>query len=232
VSRLACGRTYHPSPVSRRLQALRWSLQTPARRARQRAEAAIARWRQGTWPALKRGRTPRGTPPLVVDDSGGYPVPSVVRTDAPGGHTPIRKAWWTREPLAAISAISPAGQRDGHGPEGAFNSAPVVAFLAHRLRAVPGPRGLIWAGAPIHRRRVLTECLANGAQQRLPAARLPAAAPDLNPGEGRWAQLHGVELRTVCGFSLASLRQELRDAVTRGRRKPRLIKGCFEGAKL
>jgi hypothetical protein len=36
----------------------------------------------------------------------------------------------------------------------------------------------------------------------------------------------------VCGFSLTHLRQELRDAVKRVRRKPRGIKGRFAGAKL
>ena len=56
VIRLACGLTYHPSHVGRLLKAMRWSLQKPARRARQRDEAAIARWRQETWPALNRGR--------------------------------------------------------------------------------------------------------------------------------------------------------------------------------
>jgi transposase len=56
VIRLAFGVTYHPTHVGRLLQALRWSPQKPVRRARQRDEAAIAHWRQETWPAIKRGR--------------------------------------------------------------------------------------------------------------------------------------------------------------------------------
>jgi transposase len=59
VIRLEFGITYHPSHVSRVLQAMRWSLQKPARRARQRDEAAIARWREERWSALKRGPKPR-----------------------------------------------------------------------------------------------------------------------------------------------------------------------------
>ena len=74
--------------------------------------------------------------------------------------------------------------------------------------------------------------MANGAAARLHLERLPAYAPDLNPSEGLWAHLKGVELRNVCCFSLAHLRQELRDAVKRVRRKPRILKGCFEGAGL
>ena len=52
------GISYHPVHVGRLLQALRWSPQKPMRRARQRDEAAIACWREETWPAIKRGRKP------------------------------------------------------------------------------------------------------------------------------------------------------------------------------
>jgi transposase len=55
VIRLEFGVAYHPVHVGRLLQAISWSPQKPARRARQRDEAAIARWREDTWPALKRG---------------------------------------------------------------------------------------------------------------------------------------------------------------------------------
>jgi transposase len=58
VMRLEFGVSYHPVHVGRILKGLRWSSQKPARRARQRDEAAIARWRQETWPAIKRGHTP------------------------------------------------------------------------------------------------------------------------------------------------------------------------------
>jgi transposase len=60
VIRLACGVSYHPRHVGRLCQTIRWSPQKPARRARQRDEAAITRWREDTWPAFNRGRRPRG----------------------------------------------------------------------------------------------------------------------------------------------------------------------------
>jgi transposase len=55
VLQLEFGVSYHPVHVGRLLKALRWSPQKPARRARQRDEAAIAHWREQTWPALNRG---------------------------------------------------------------------------------------------------------------------------------------------------------------------------------
>jgi transposase len=58
VIRLEFGVSYHPRHVGRLCQAIRWTPQKPARRARQRDEAAIVRWREETWPAIKRGRKP------------------------------------------------------------------------------------------------------------------------------------------------------------------------------
>ena len=65
VIRLECGLSYHPVHVGRLCQAIGWSPQKPARRARQRDEAAIARWRGDTWPALNRGRRPSSRPSVL-----------------------------------------------------------------------------------------------------------------------------------------------------------------------
>ena len=59
VIRLEFGISYHPAQVSRVCRAMRWSPQKPARRARQCDEVAIARWRDETWPAIKRGHKRR-----------------------------------------------------------------------------------------------------------------------------------------------------------------------------
>jgi transposase len=49
-----CGLRLHPGHLWRVLGALGFSPQRPARRAFQRDEAAIARWKKRTWPALKK----------------------------------------------------------------------------------------------------------------------------------------------------------------------------------
>jgi transposase len=180
----------------------------------------------------QKGAEAREQTILFIDESGFYPLPSVVRTYAPLGQTPIVRAWCTRDPLAAIGAISPEGKLYFHRQDHPLNSDDVVGFLEHLRREVPGRMVIIWDGAPIHRSHVIKEFLANGAAQRLHLERLPAYAPELNPGEGLWQQLKGVELRNVCCFNIPHLRHELRDAVKRVRRKPRLIKGFFRGAKL
>ena len=55
VIRKEFGVSYHPAHISRLLKALGLSLQKPARRANQRDEEAIERWKEERWPSLKKG---------------------------------------------------------------------------------------------------------------------------------------------------------------------------------
>jgi transposase len=50
--------TYHPGHVWRILTDMGWSCQKPERRARERDEAAIARWRQEEWPRVEKKPAP------------------------------------------------------------------------------------------------------------------------------------------------------------------------------
>jgi transposase len=53
------GVQYHKRHISRLLEQLRWSPQTPIVRALQRDEAAIAHFREQRWPALKKTQRSR-----------------------------------------------------------------------------------------------------------------------------------------------------------------------------
>jgi transposase len=150
----------------------------------------------------------------------------------PSRPDPVRREWWTRDHLSAISGLTPEGKLYVHGQEPALNSVDIVAFLEHLLREVPGRLLILWDGGPMHRRHLIEAFLAKGAAERPHVERLPADAPELNPGEGLCGHLKGVELRNLCCCNLNHLRQERREAGKRVRRKPRVIKGFFSGAKL
>lgn len=49
------GVSYHPGHVWKILRSLGWSPQRPERRARERNEEAVERWRRQDWPRLKKG---------------------------------------------------------------------------------------------------------------------------------------------------------------------------------
>jgi transposase len=48
------GVEYHPSSVWHILRSMEWSCQKPERRARERDDKAVARWRQDDWPRIKK----------------------------------------------------------------------------------------------------------------------------------------------------------------------------------
>ena len=49
-----CGVRYHPGHVGRILRSLGWTLQRPARRAKERDEAVIRQWVRCRWPTVKK----------------------------------------------------------------------------------------------------------------------------------------------------------------------------------
>jgi hypothetical protein len=97
--------------------------------------------------------------------------------------------------------VSPEGKLYFSCQDCALNSADVVAFLEHLLREVPGRMVIIWDGAPIHRSHMIKAFLANGAAQRLHLERLPAYAPELNPGEVSGSSSKG----SSCAMCVASI---------------------------
>jgi transposase len=56
------GVKYHPAHVSRILKELGWTPQKPIRRAKQRKEGEIKRWKEERWPALKKRRPRKDEP--------------------------------------------------------------------------------------------------------------------------------------------------------------------------
>jgi transposase len=129
-----------------------------------------------------------------------------------------------------ISGISPDGALFLLAQERALNSADVVRFLRHLLEIVPDPLLVLWDGGPIHRGQPVRNLLAEVGRDRLRVESLPAYAPDLNPDEGAWNYLKGVELRNLCCPSLRHLREALREAALRLCSKPEIIQGCVREA--
>ena len=62
VIRQHFGVRYHPAHVWKLLTGLGWSCQKPERRAVERDEPAIARWKRTAWPRIKKRRAPGGPP--------------------------------------------------------------------------------------------------------------------------------------------------------------------------
>ncbi|MDB6066552.1 MAG: transposase [Pedosphaera sp.] len=82
-------RPLQQEPGAPLLKSLGWTPQIPLTRAIQRDEAAIQRWQTRTWPQLLRQALHERRTLVFIDEAGFYLLPSVVRTYAPRGVTPI-----------------------------------------------------------------------------------------------------------------------------------------------
>jgi transposase len=226
------GVRYHKGHVGRLLQELHWTPQVPIKRALQRDEEAIRRWRAEVWPDLLR-RARRERRVLVFEDeSGFYLLPGLVRTYAPEARTPVLRAMQTHDHLSVMGGMTPLGKVYTLARQESLNGLHSIEFLMHLLR-VAGPRLLvIWDGSPIHRRAEVKEFIA-GTQGRVWVEALPGYAPDLNPwDEGGWHHLKNVEMRNLVCLDLEELHQEFHLAVGRLRQKPHLIRSFFAQAGL
>jgi transposase len=226
------GVRYHKDHVGRLLKELRWTPQAPIRRAIQRDEEAIRRWRDEVWPDLLR-RARRERRVLVFEDeSGFYLLPSVVKTYAPQGRTPVLREKQTRDHLSVMGGMTPAGKVYTLARQESLNGLHSVEFLAHLLR-VTGERLLVvWDGSPIHRRAAVREFV-SGTRGRVWQEALPGYAPDLNPwDEGGWHHLKGVEMRNRVCLDLEELHEGFHLAVGRLRQKPHLVRSFFAQAGL
>jgi transposase len=226
------GVRYHKDHVSRLLRELRWTPQVPIRRAIQRDEDAIQRWRDEVWPELLR-RARRERRVLVFEDeSGFYLLPGLVRTYAPEAQTPVIREKQTRDHLSVMGGMAPEGKVYTLARQESLNGSHSIEFLLHLLR-VAGERLLvIWDGSPIHRRQAVQEFVA-GTKGRVWVEALPGYAPDLNPwDEGGWNHLKHVEMRNLVCRDLEELHEQFHLAIGRLRQKPRLVQACFAQARL
>jgi transposase len=226
------GVLYHKHRVAKLLKELGWTPQMPIKRAIQRDEPAIRRWREETWPErLKRVRKERRV--LVFEDeSGFYLLPGLVRTYAPKARTPVVREKQTRDHLSVMGGMTPQGKVYTLVRRKPLNGLHCIEFFEH-LRAMTGRKVLvIWDGSPIHRRVAVKEFVEQS-KGKVVVEQLPGYAPDLNPwDEGGWHHLKKVEMRNLVTHDLEELHEQFYLALDRLRQKPHMVRSFFAQAGL
>jgi transposase len=226
------GIRYHKGHVGRLLRELGWTPQVPIRRAIQRDEAAIERWRDEVWPQLRQRARRERRVLVFIDEAGFYLLPGVVKTYAPEGLTPVLAEKVTRDHLSVMGGMTPAGKVYTLVRQESLNGLHSVEFLLHLLRVAGRRLLVVWDGSPIHRRAAVQEFVAETSGKVWLEA-LPGYAPDLNPwDEGGWHHLKNVEMRNLVCLDLEELHQEFHLAVGRLRQKPNLVQSFFAQAGL
>jgi transposase len=230
---------YHHDHVGRFLrQRLGWSPQKPRRRARERDEAAIRDWQTKQFPRIAREAQQRDAHLVFLDESGFMLTPTVRRTWAPRGRTPILDAWDRRDRISAISSItvSPHNRRlnlyfDLLPDNANVHAEDIIAYLRHLKAQLGGPMTVVWDGSKIHdKSRLVRAFLAE--HPEIKTERLPAYAPDVNPDELVWAWTKYGRLGNLAAANTDWLRNYIITEMTHVREHPELLASFIEGANL
>ncbi len=167
------------------------------------------------------------------DESGISQRPSIRRTWAPKGETPVlvHAFNWTKLSVAAVLAFSWTGKRNRlffQTKPGSYDSVSLICFLQDLKTELHGRKCiLIWDGLPAHKSRVMKHFLES--QKRwLRTERLPGYAPDLNPVEPLWGNIKGRELANFCADDLDEIGIELRKGMRRVTRDNSLAKSFLK----
>ncbi len=182
----------------------------------------------------KKNATRLGAHLVFVDESGFLLIPTVRRTWAPRGQTPLLRYWQRHDRLSAISGLSVSPRRQRLGlyfqlHEANLHAHEACAFVRHVLRHLRGAVIVVWDNGNIHKGPVVRALCA--AFPRLHLEAFPAYAPELNPDEGVWTLTKGA-LANGRPDSREALRVDLLVSLRRTRRSQRLLRGCFTQSDL
>jgi transposase len=233
------GRKYHPEHVRKILHTrLGWTSQKPRRKARERNDKEVARWSGDELPRIVRETFARHAHLVFLDESGFQLNPSVRRTLAPRGRTPVLLAWDRRDRISAISCItlSPVLARPGLYFEllpvnRTVHAEEVVAFLETLRRQLRGPFTVIWDRHKIHSKSLLVRAwLAE--HPEVVVEDLPSYAPQLNPDEWVWSWTKYGQLANLAAWDADELRERVVDALLDLKFQPDLLTSFIHDTEL
>ncbi len=209
------GVRYHPEHVRKLLKRrLRWSSHKPQKRARQRNDKEVERWKADEFPRILREAWHRGAHIAFLDESGFMLEPLVRRTLAPRGQRVVLRCSAKHDRISAISCVtlSPQARHVGlyfggwinqnvHGEE-------VVAFLQYLSRQ-RGPKWtVVWDRNNIHSKaQAVKAWLAKHSE--VVVEDFPTHDPDADPDEWVWSWAKYGKLDNLCPADV----QQLFDAV-------------------
>jgi putative transposase len=161
-------------------------------------------------------------------------IPTVVKTWAPRGHTPIIRHRYRRDKISVISGVSVSPKRQHLGLYyqfwfGNIGQQEVCAFLRHLLRHLQGPLIVLLDNSRTHQGEPLDQLRRQ--HPRLRIEHFPSYAPDLNPDEGVWS-LAKRDLANGCPDDLDELIEDLIRSIERIRKSSTKLRGCFLQSEL
>jgi len=175
---------------------------------------------------------------VFLDESGFMLTPTVRRTLAPRGKTPVLRSWDRHDRISAISAlvVSPSRRRIGlHfrllADDANVHGEDTVGFLRELRRRLPVPLTILWDRGNVHdRSKAVRAYLAE--HPSIETEPFPSYTPEANPDEGVWQHAKHGRLANFAAEGTAELRAELVKELERLDRRPKLLASFIRHARI
>lgn len=233
------GISLHPEHVRKILKhRLGWTSQKPKRKARERNDKEVERWKGDELPRILREAWKRQAHVVFLDESGFQLTPSVRRSLAPRGQTPVVDAWDRRDRISVISCItlSPLLGRPGLYFEllpvnQTVRAEQVVTFLEQLRRQLRGPFTVVWDRHGIHSKsRLVKKYLCE--HPEVVAEDFPGYVPELNPDEWVWSWSKYGRLSNLAAWDADELWDHIVMALIDLKFQPKMLNAFIEEAGL
>jgi transposase len=205
-----------------------FSPQKPQHRALEQNPAAVRRWLDEEFPAIRALAKREGGVVLWLDEMGVRSDAAAGRSWAPIGQTPVIKRTGKRFRVNMISAISNQGLLRFRLFVGSFSGRVFIDFLRRLLRDCGGRKvHLIVDGHPVHRAKLVSAWVGRHAG-RIELHFLPGYSPELNPVEllNHDVKANGAGRRRP--RTAGELRAELHGYLRRRQRQPEVLVRFFD----
>jgi len=175
---------------------------------------------------------------VFLDESGFMLTPTVRRTFAPRGQTPIIKSWDRHDRISAISAVTVSPKRKRLGlyfhlmpDDENVHGEDTVEFLKQLKRHIPGPMTILWDRGNVHDRSKVVRAYLAG-HPEIVTEKFPGYAPETNPDEMVWQHSKHARLSNFTPEDIAELRATVVAELERLHGKPDLLSAFIRHARV
>jgi len=206
----------------------RWGFtpQRPLRRAYERDQRAIERWKAVEFPRITALAKKIGAEIHFEDETGVSTEDMRGRGYAPRGTKPIRKHFGTRSSVSMASTITRQGILRFMVFEGALTASIFLVFLKRLVASSDRPIFVVLDNIRPHHARLVTNWVKQNSE-KIRLFFLPAYAPELNPDECFNNLLKGRLRSKPAVDSRQALARRVRAAARTVQRSPQLVRSLF-----
>lgn len=225
------GVRFTPQWIGRLMRRMDLSPQRPRYRATEQDPAAVQRWREETYLAIKAEADQVGATIYFGDEASISSRFHAGTTWGEKGKTPVVEATAYRDRASMISAIEQRGRIHFEVVTGTVDAECFIGFCRKLLADDAGTVFLILDNSPVHKAADVQQYVA-GTGSRLKLFFLPPYSPELNPDEWVWKNVKIDQIGRTASRTRDEMSIVAREALEWLQHTPSVVRGFFRDPHL